>query len=87
MDSRVAEVALFVEWVGLWLRKEVLLHDPVDLPLEVLALRGRCLARPRAGLLRIVRQGKEPQVARTRLIRPTITITILLRPAHRPQCS
>src|SRR2546430_4620781 len=36
------------------------------------SLRGRCLARPRAGLLPIVRQGREPQVARTRLIRPTI---------------
>jgi hypothetical protein len=36
------------------------------------ALRGQCLARPRAGLLRLVRQGREPPVARTRLIQPTI---------------
>src|SRR5882672_6028160 len=32
------------------------------------ALRGRCLARPRAALLRFTRQGREPPVARTRLI-------------------
>src|SRR6266850_5958641 len=38
----------------------------------IAALRGRCLARPRAGLLRFIRQGREPPVARTRLIRPTI---------------
>ncbi len=37
------------------------------------ALRGRCLAGPRAGLQRIVRQRGEPPVARTRLIRPTIS--------------
>jgi AcrR family transcriptional regulator len=64
----------------LWLREDI--RDPTfnALARARFALRGRCLARPRAGLLRIVRQGREPQVARTRLIRPTI-----LRRAGRPR--
>ena len=80
-------VPLYIVFGGRKLKRDAALKVPLYGPDEPAAL-----PAADAGIAAMLtssgaRQGREPQVARTRLIRPTITITILLRPAHRPQCS
>src|SRR6267142_4184660 len=46
-------------------------------------LRGRCMARPRAGLLRLMSAGRKRRVGRTRLIGPTVSLACRWTPACR----